>query len=376
MQQQKLLIISFSNLKSDPRVKRQINYFKEFYEITTIGLADSEIENVKHIPIFAPFNKLNFVIPLPKLLMGMFESYYWNLEEIKQTIEKTNGLSFDFIIANDADALPVALKIKGNAKVIFDAHEYSPEENNDSLRWRILFKKYKTYLIQQYAQKADFMLTVCDGIAKKYNSEFSLNPMVLTNAADYFENMNSMEVGSKIKIMHHGLALPQRKIENMIEMMDFVDERFELNLMLVFRKEEYKKELEQLIGTKKNVRLIPPVSTDEIVPFISQYDIGIYLLEPNNFNNKHALPNKFFEFVQGRLAIAIGPSPEMAKIVKDYDLGLVSNNFEAKNLAETVNSFTPEKIIYFKQKCDLAAKELNAVENYRKLHEKIKSWLD
>jgi hypothetical protein len=112
---------------------------------------------------------MNFIIPLPKLLLGMFESYYWNLEEIKMTLEKIVGKQFDVIIANDADALPVALKIKGNAKVIFDAHEYSPEENNDSLRWRILFKKYKTNLIRKYANKADFMLTVCDGIAKKYN---------------------------------------------------------------------------------------------------------------------------------------------------------------------------------------------------------------
>jgi hypothetical protein len=376
MTKRKILIISFSNLKSDPRVKRQINYFKEFYEITTVGLADSEIENVTHIDVYSEFNKMNFIIPLPKLLLGLFESYYWNLEEIKLTLEKITGKQFDIIIANDADALPVALKIKGNAKVIFDAHEYSPEENNDSLRWRILFKKYKTNLIKKYAQKADFMLTVCDGIAKKYNSEFGLNSMVLTNAADYFDNTNSMKVGDKIKIMHHGLALPQRKIENMIEMMDFVDERFELDLMLVFRKEEYKKELEQLIGTKKNVRLIPPVSTDEIVPFISQYDMGIYLLEPNNFNNKHALPNKFFEFIQGRLAIAIGPSTEMAKIVTDFDLGLISKDFEAKNLAETVNSFTTDKIIYYKGKSNLAAKELNAVENYGKLHAKIKSWIE
>ncbi len=376
MTKRKILIISFSNLKSDPRVKRQINYFKEFYEITTVGLADSEIENVTHIDVYSEFNKMNFIIPLPKLLLGLFESYYWNLEEIKLTLEKITGKQFDIIIANDADALPVALKIKGNAKVIFDAHEYSPEENNDSLRWRILFKKYKTNLIKKYAQKADFMITVCDGIAKKYNSEFGLNPMVLNNAADYFENANLMKVGDKIKIMHHGLALPQRKIENMIEMMDFVDERFELDLMLVFRKEEYKKELEKLIGTKKNVRLIPPVSTDEIVPFISQYDMGIYLLEPNNFNNKHALPNKFFEFIQGRLAIAIGPSPEMAKIVSDFDLGLVSKDFEAKNLADTVNSFTTDKIIYYKGKSDLAAKELNASENFRKLSEKVKSWIE
>jgi len=369
-----MLLISFSNLKSDPRVKRQINYFKDFYEITTVGLADSEIENVTHINVFSPFNKIKFIAPLPKLLLGMFESYYWNLDEIKLTIEKTKGKKFDIIIANDADSLPVALKIKGSAKVIFDAHEYSPEENTDSFRWRVLFKNYKTYLIKHYANKADFMLTVCDGIAKKYHSVFGLNPMIITNAADYFENTNSMHVGEKIKIMHHGLALPQRKIENMIEMMDFVDNRFELDLMLVFRKEEYKKELEQLIGTKKNVRLIPPVSTDEIIPFISQYDMGIYLLEPNNFNNKHALPNKFFEFIQGRLAIAIGPSPEMAKIVTDFNLGMISNDFDAKNLADTINSFSSDKIIFFKKKSDLAAQELNAQKNYRKLHLEISSW--
>jgi len=59
MSHPKLLIISFSNLKSDPRVKRQINYFNDFYEITTIGLADSEIENVTHIDVFSAFNKMN-----------------------------------------------------------------------------------------------------------------------------------------------------------------------------------------------------------------------------------------------------------------------------------------------------------------------------
>ena len=131
-----------------------------------------------------------------------------------------------------------------------------------------------------------------------------------------------------------------------------------------------------MIGTKKNVRLIPPVGSDDIIPYISQYDIGIYLLEPNNFNNKHALPNKFFEFIQGRLAIAIGPSPEMAKIVTDYDLGLISKDFDAKNLAETVNSFTTDKIIYYKGKSNLASKEFNSFENYLKLHEKIKSWIE
>jgi hypothetical protein len=365
----RMLLISFTHLKSDPRVKRQINYFKDFYEITTVGLSDSEIENVTHVDVSSPFNKLNFIIPLPKLLLGMFESYYWNLEEIKLTLEKLKENTFDFIIANDADALPVALKMKGKAKVIFDAHEYSPEENSDSLRWRLLFKRYKTHLIKRFAPQADLMLTVCDGIAEKYESIFGLKPIVVNNAADFFENENNMQVGTKIKLIHHGLALPQRKIENMIGMMDFVDDRYELDLMLVFRKEEYRLELEKSIGSRKNVRLIPPVATDEIVPFISQYDMGIYLLEPNNFNNKHALPNKFFEFIQARLAIAIGPSPEMAKIVSNYKLGKVSPDFESQSLANTINSMGPDEIIGFKQNSDKAALVFNAKYNLEKVYQ-------
>ena len=369
MSKQKLVIISYSDLNKDPRVKREIQFFKHHYDITTIGFADSQILGITHFDVSHPFNRIKLAARLPKLIMGLFSSYYWNLKEIKETEQILSSLTVDFILANDADSLPIALKMKGRAKVIFDAHEYSPEENADSFRWRILFKRYKTFLIKQFASKADLMLTVCDGIAQKYQEVFGLNPLVVTNAADYFENMNAMKVGSKIRLIHHGLALPQRKIENMIAMMQFVDDRFDLDLMLVFRKEEYQKELESLIGGKKNVRLIPPVSTDEIIPFIAQYDIGVYLLEPTNFNNKHALPNKFFEFIQARLAIAIGPSPEMVKIVSNYKLGKISPDFEAQSLANTLNSMSREEIIGFKQNSNEAAQVFNAKYNLEKVYQ-------
>ena len=54
----------------------------------------------------------------------------------------------------------------------------------------------------------------------------------------------------------------------------------------------------------------------ELPRMANDYDVGLYLLPPTNFNQRYALPNKFFEFIQGRLAIAIGPSPEMAKLVE------------------------------------------------------------
>ena len=136
------------------------------------------------------------------------------------------------------------------------------------------------------------------------------------------------------------------------------------------------KELEQLIGTKKNVRLIPPVSSDEIVPFISHYDMGIYILEPTNLNNHFALPNKLFEFIQARLAIAIGPSPEMAKIVQANQLGIIAEDFKVETMATALNKMTKESIEAFKLNSDKAAKILNAVENMKRLHIEIERLLN
>ena len=45
---------------------------------------------------------------------------------------------------------------------------------------------------------------------------------------------------------------------------------------------------------------------------LNAHDVGVYVLPPVSFNHLWALPNKVFDFVQGRLALVVGPSPEMA----------------------------------------------------------------
>jgi hypothetical protein len=107
----------------------------------------------------------------------------------------------------------------------------------------------------------------------------------------------------------------------------------------------------------------------EIVPFTNQYDIGLFLVPPTNFNLEHTLPNKFFEFIQARLAVAIGPSIEMKKIVEEYDCGVVSSDFTPKTLAKQLNALTTEKITYYKNQSHKAASVLNADTNRRRIKE-------
>ena len=89
----------------------------------------------------------------------------------------------------------------------------------------------------------------------------------------------------------------------------------------------------------------------------------MYLLPPTSFNTQHALPNKFFEFIQPRLAIAIGPSPEMAKIVEAHDCGVVARDFEPKSLANCLLKLDYNKINHYKCQSHRIARKLSAEQN-------------
>jgi len=81
-------------------------------------------------------------------------------------------------------------------------------------------------------------------------------------------------------------------------------------------------------------------------------------LPPANFNYRHALPNKFFEFVQGRLAVAIGPSPEMARLVRQYDCGIIADDFSPRAMADRLHRLDHDRIDHYKRQSHIAAREL------------------
>lgn len=146
----------------------------------------------------------------------------------------------------------------------------------------------------------------------------------------------------------------------MVDMMDLLDDRFTLDLMLVPHEPKYLDMLRRRAGRNHRIRFVDPVPFDMIVKKLNEYDIGIYILPFSNFNNRYALPNKFFEFVQARLGIAIGPSPEMMRLVQEHELGLVAKDFAPESMAEVLGKLTPDQIARFKSNADRAAKLLSA----------------
>ena len=367
----KILILSHAKLDSHPRPFKQIKLLKDLYEVHAVGLVKPPFTNVRFFHL-KRLNLLQTILRLHLLIFRMFERYYWDKNKI-YLLNKISNIRYDLIIAHDIRNFPLALRIAKGAKIILDAHEYAPKNFDNNLIWRFFIKKYYIFLCTKYINKCDAMFTVSDGIAEEYYKSFGIKSYVIANTAEYVELEPAKVEPESIKIIHHGAASPSRKIELMIRMMEYLDERFTLDLMLVKSRTSkiYYNKLKKMVIGMKNVKIIDPIPYKELINFTNNYDIGIFLLPPTNFNLKYALPNKFYEFIQARLAIAIGPSIEMEKIVKKYDLGVIADEFTSKSMAKTLNNLTRNQIIYFKNQSNKYAKLLSYEPNKEKIKEII-----
>jgi len=355
-----ILIISFSPIHSDPRVMRQVRLLERLHRITVVGYGRPPEADIEFLPVYKPRASLwlkAFWAAL--LLLGAFERYYRGLPQVIQADRMLAGRKFDLVIANDISALPLALEVAGGRPVLMDAHEYSPREFDDRLLWKVLFGRYHDALCRRYLHRAMAMTTVCEGIALEYERVYGVPCKVIHNAPLDQKLAPSAVGGNCIRLIHHGSAIRSRHLEVMIEMMKHLDERFTLDFMLVETDAAYMAELRVKAQPCERVRFIEPVAMQDICRRLNGFDVGVYLLPPVNFNHQHALPNKFFEFIQARLAVAIGPSPEMAALVRRYECGVIAESFDAGALADTIRKLDRQTVERLKTASDRAARELN-----------------
>ena len=167
MHKRKILILSYSNLSSDPRISKQIAALKDSFQIETCAYNACGIETLKFYPIYKE-PEVSFrrkFKRLFQLLSKQFDNFYWDdgRQKLREQLCREN---YDLIIANDIQTLPLALDISMNkGKVYFDAHEYHPREFEDLLKWKLLYQQYISFLCKKYIPKASAFSTVNDTIA-------------------------------------------------------------------------------------------------------------------------------------------------------------------------------------------------------------------
>jgi glycosyltransferase involved in cell wall biosynthesis len=367
MKKLKVLIVTSNSLHNGPRLIREIDTLKADFDVVTVGATpphDAAIPFIDKTTIDSPtIERLASKIVMK--LWGGIGIKRWPLTQMRVN-RLLSSVNPDIVIIHYPKYFPYFFSYPNRAfKVVYNAHEYHPLEFEDDAQWMKLYGNYYAFIYQKYLHQCDLVINVSNGIAAKCLEEYGVQSTVIPNAAAYFDvPIQSTQRNGIFRFIHHGGTNPDRKIERMIDAFEILGSGFELHLMLVNNKSEYFNLLEGKVKKLPNVFLIPPVSFDKIIPTLTQFDAGVYLLPASSFNNKHALPNKFFEFVQARLPIIIGPSIEMETILNQYKIGMVCNDFTTESLVSTLQGLSYQKLDSLKQNADIAAKEL-AAETYQ-----------
>jgi hypothetical protein len=362
----RILVISYSDLARDSRVDRQIGFLRRRHEVIAAGMGPPGYDDVQFIDLRPDAgvraDPVRRALLAGWLLVRRADAAYWAKPENRRALTRLERHGAELIIANDVPALPLAHRIARNAPVIFDAHEMATTEWSHIPWWRLILAPYVNALLRRYLPTVAGMTTVSPGIAEMYAQRYGIRPVVVTNASNPAA-LQPTPVHTPIRMICHSIADPQRQLELMIEAAGRVGNRFSFELMLVPTDAGYVRRLEQISAPYPWVTISSPQPQREIPRYCNDYDLGVYLLPPLNENALHALPNKLFEFIQARLGVVVGPSPEMAAVVREWDLGLVSDAFSAEALARALDSVTPERVATYKQRAHAAASELNSERN-------------
>ncbi|RCK26742.1 hypothetical protein TH8_08545 [Thalassospira profundimaris] len=320
-------------------------------------------------------------VPLPKLPKKLVPRYYVPLSLVYKFLRRDLSVTdrrlgrkyselfgkynFELVICFDLDLLIWPVSANSRSRLVFDAREYYPRQFEDRFLWKFVFGYYAHQLCKQLLRFVDNGITVSPGLKEAYKRNYGFETSVLLSLPDpAYLPVKRLQHGEKIRLIYHGNANPSRSIELMVQMVQNLDHRFEMDFMVLPEKSSYVEMLKRLAGDDCRIRFIPPQKMTDIVKFIHGYDIGVFLVPPKNFNLKHCLPNKFFEYIQASLAVAIGPSPDMQSIVEREKIGLVSESFDPLDLAEALNRVELSDINQWKQQSSRLARKLNSEKNF------------
>jgi glycosyltransferase involved in cell wall biosynthesis len=359
----RILSISFSEYTADARVLRQLKVLADYGDVTTIGYGSRPTDAAEHLEIDAALPSLpQTPAGVAKLALRRYASVVLDSPANVAALGLLDGREFDFVVANEARALPLALRVAGDAPVWCDLHEWAPAERTHVLSWRLLVAPFMRWVCAHYLPRAAAVTTVNGSIARLYDEQFGVHAEVVRNAIALQNLSPTPVVPDRIRLAHSGAAVPGRSLETLIEATLRLDERFTLDLYLVKARDggRYWEELRQLAGTSPRVVFHDAVAPHELPSTLNRYDVGVFVLPPRTVNHRLMLPNKFFDFVQARLAIVFSPSIETTALIEQYGLGEVTAGFDADSLVKTLGALTTDSVARYKANANAAASALSS----------------
>lgn len=366
------LVAVLSNVRADPRVRRQIEWLSAAgWTVDTLGLGDHPAPEVRdHFALLpqARWVTTKFGTFVIYLLMTQRRKFWLLTERLfPATVrQRVAAGEYSLIVLNDDDFLPWVRSPRfgagRDAHVHLDLHEYFIPTLTRNTLWKIATAGYYAWCRGAIADPTyTTRSTVASGIARLYEREYDLPEFaIIRNSPEYVDQKPTPVDANQINLVHHGGAMWARGLKSMVDAMRDLDDRFTLTFMLAGDPTVVPELRAYAADLGDRVRFAPPVAMKDLAREVNQYDLEIMFYRPTTRNLEFALPNKFFEAVQGRLGLVIGQSPMMAELVERHGLGVIVPGWEPADLAAALSTLTAQQVTGFKEAAHRAAHALSA----------------
>jgi len=265
----------------------------------------------------------------------------------------------DILLSNDLDSLLanyLASKIR-NKPLVYDSHEYFTEVPELINRPRT--QKIWELLERKIVPRLKYAYTVCNSIAAVYQEKYGTNFRVVRNLPlTRTTRFNKTEQANKI-ILYQGAINIARGLEQAILAMHHIE-----NAKLVIAGDgDIKSKLEALVKQKNlndKVEFTGRLPLEKLAEITAQANLGLSIEEDYGLNYRFALPNKLFDYIQAEVPVLVSNLPEMAAIVKKYQVGEVTPSLNPEILAQKMQDClnNEEKRKLWETNLKTAAKEL------------------
>ncbi|WP_422126747.1 glycosyltransferase family 4 protein [Thioalkalivibrio sulfidiphilus] len=269
------------------------------------------------------------------------------------------------IHAHDVNVLPTAWLASKLARVplVYDAHEISTDREG----YRA-FRGLVAGLEKRIMPGAAGTITTTDARAKFFARAYGIpRPLVLQNRPRLHRVPRSQRLCDELGlsetwpiVLYQGGLQPGRGLPRLVQAAAKIP-----NAYFVFigggRQAGELHALAARLGLSERVRFIPTVALSQLPSYTASADIGVQPIENTCLNHFTTDSNKLFEYVIAGLPVVASQLPEISRVVREHDLGVLFPPGDTVAMASAIKQMveSPELRAHHRAKAEQAAMTLN-----------------
>jgi len=279
----------------------------------------------------------------------------------------------DIVHAHDVNTLPTAwlAAVLTRSPLVYDAHEISTDREGYAS-----FRSLVGWVEKRLMPRAAGTITTTDTRAKFFARAYGIpRPLVLQNRPRLTVVEYSQRIREELQldkpwpiVLYQGGLQQGRGLEALVDAAVQVR-----NAYFVFigggRLESVLKDRTVALQLESRVHFIPTVSLQQLPYYTASADIGVQPIENTCLNHFSTDSNKLFEYVVAGLPVVASSLPEIRKVVRTHDLGLLVHPGNTGELVAALDKLVADPALraHYHANASRAAKQLNWEEQEHRL---------